>query len=178
MPFEYRDDGASTRDSPPPDGENDIEAQNGNLHVTSDSPSSATSAPFPSPVWMRESAKSFKYKWVPTSVRQSARAVARWAKGPEPPRTMQIKPFYPTIQEAPIRFMERLLPKRRYRIFLLGFVCFCWFLAWSLMVRHNSTAGYIQGYGKPQNLWCGASLWFDSFHSGSKNLSHHLQELR
>ncbi|KAL9620265.1 MAG: hypothetical protein Q9160_005164 [Pyrenula sp. 1 TL-2023] len=162
MPSEYRDDDGDgpTRDIPfLTDDETDVESQNRDLHITSDSPASESSTPFPVPVWMRESAKSFKYKWVPAPVRQSLRAVARWVQGPDPPRVMRIKPFFPKIQEAPLRLVDRFVPKRRHRICLLGFVYFCWFLTWSLMVRHNSTAAYIKGHGKPQNLWCGASLW-------------------
>ena len=29
------------------------------------------------------------------------------------------------------------------------------------MLKHNATSGYIKGYGRPTNLWCGASFWND-----------------
>lgn len=179
MPSQYRDDDdGPTRDIPSlTDDETDVESQNRDLQITSDSPASESNTAFPVPVWMRESAKSFRYKWVPAPVRQSFRAVAQWIQGPDPPRVMRIKPFFPTIQEAPLRLMDRFVPKRRHRICLLAFVHVCWFLTWSLMVRHNSTAAYIKGYGKPQNLWCGASLWYASRSQADPNVNDNSGEV-
>ena len=112
-------------------------------------------------VWMQESTKSFRYRWVPLPVRKAGRAVMNWVKGPVPPRELRIQPYFPWIQEAPIRLLDKYLPKRRHRIVLLVVFYACWFLAWSLMLRHNSGSAYIKGYGKPENLWCGASFWND-----------------
>lgn len=161
MPPEYRDEDGPARDFPSlTDDETDVESQDRDLQITSESSSSERSGPFPLPVWMRESSKSFKFKWVPTRVRQSIRAIVRWVEGPDPPRIMRIKPFYPVVQEAPVKLMDKFLPKQRHRFCLLAFAYCCWFLTWSLMLRHNSTAGYIEGFGKPRNLWCGETLWF------------------
>ena len=137
----------------------DVESQNGNLHVRSDSQSSETDNPLPIPVWMRESAKSFRYKWIPVPIRQGSRSILKWIKGPCPSRQLRIQPFYPKIQEAPVKLLDKFMPKRRHKIFLLILLYFCWFLTWSLMLRHNRAGGHIKGYGKPQNLWCGASFW-------------------
>ncbi|KAL9111574.1 MAG: hypothetical protein Q9227_004062 [Pyrenula ochraceoflavens] len=60
----------------------DVESQNGNLHVRSDSNVSDNDGTLPIPVWMRESAKSFRYKWIPVPIRQSWRSLAKWVLDP------------------------------------------------------------------------------------------------
>lgn len=140
------------------DEENDVVSQDGFLHIRDASDSSENGLPIP--VWMRESAKSFRYRWVPLPLRKAGRGTLGWIKGPIPPRELRITPLYPHIQEAPLRLMHRYLPKQRHRVCLLVAFYVTWFLTWSLMLRHNSSSGYIEGYGKPSNIWCGASFWF------------------
>jgi hypothetical protein len=160
MHTEYRDDEDQSTHNVPDltDSETDVESQDRNLHIRNASESSENGLPIP--IWMRESAKSFRYKWVPLPLRKAGRATAEWVKGPIPPRELRINPLYPQIQEAPIRLMDKYLPKQRHRICLLVAFYAVWFLMWSLMLKHNSTSGYIEGYGKPTNIWCGASFWF------------------
>jgi len=158
---EYRDDEEIVvRDIPIlSDDDADVESQreqDQHLHVHSGSESS-----LPVPVWLRESARTFKYKWVPLPVRKATRTVVNWVKGPVPPRVLKIEPVFPKIQQAPIRLLDRYVPKKKHRFLLLTAVCASWFLTWSLMLKHHSTSGYIKGYGKPTNLWCGASFWND-----------------
>lgn len=162
MRTEYRDDeDQPTRNGPyPTDEETGVQSQDQTLHLRNASESSENGLPVP--IWMRESAKSFKYKWVPLPLRKAGRASVEWIKGPEPPRELRIKPFYPKIQEAPLRLMDRYIPKQRHRICLLIAFYAVWFLVWSLMLKHNSTSGFIEGYGKPANIWCGTSFWFVS----------------
>ncbi|MBE7180285.1 MAG: hypothetical protein INR71_03590, partial [Terriglobus roseus] len=50
---------------------------------------------------------------VPPRALRAARAVARWTKGPSPPRIYRIDPFLPAVQEAPLRLLDRYAPKRR-----------------------------------------------------------------
>ena len=111
------------------------------------------------PIWLHESSKSFHWRWVPVRIRQFARAVAAWSKGPNPPQIQKIRPFFPWIQEAPANFIIGLLPKRRHKVALLAFFYFCWLLTFILVLNHSAQAGNIQGYGKPQPIWCGASFW-------------------
>ncbi|KAJ9616930.1 hypothetical protein H2200_000650 [Cladophialophora chaetospira] len=139
--------------------ENDDESPGSpDLHIRS-TPDSPTSAALPLPIWLRESASSFKYKWVPLPVRKVGRAVVTWVKGPKPPRVLKIDPIFPKIQQAPIKLLDRYAPKKKQRFILLMALYVAWFLTWSLMVKHHSTSGFIKGYGKPTNLWCGASFW-------------------
>ena len=113
----------------------------------------------PLPVWLRESSKSYHWKWVPVRLRQAARAVAKWSKGPNPPQIQKITPFFPSLQEAPVKFIDKHLPKRRHKVGLLAFFYFCWLLTFLLVLSHSAKAGNIEGYGKPQSIWCGASFW-------------------
>ena len=113
----------------------------------------------PIPVWLRESSHSFRWRWVPVRLRQAARAVTEWSKGPDPPQTQKISPFLPFIQEAPCRLIERHFPKRRHKLALLAFFYFSWLLTFTLVLNHSATAGNIEGYGQPQSIWCGASFW-------------------
>ncbi|KAL8724695.1 MAG: hypothetical protein Q9166_007806 [cf. Caloplaca sp. 2 TL-2023] len=111
------------------------------------------------PVWLRESSKSFHWRWVPYRVRHFARAVAAWTEGPHPPQKQKIIPFFPIIQEAPVRFIARYFPRPIHKAALLALFLFCWLLTFSLVLHHSASAGNIKGYGKPQPIWCGASYW-------------------
>jgi hypothetical protein len=162
MSTSYRDNEEAVPRHIPPltDDESDGEGPDGVLHVRSASQSSQQeNSSLPLPVWLRESTNSFKYRWLPVSVRKAARAVARWVEGPKPPQELKITPWFPKIQQAPIKLLDRYLPSRKGRIALLIVFYGIWFLTWSLMLRAHATTGYVKGYGKPRNLWCGANFW-------------------
>ncbi|KIV93011.1 hypothetical protein PV10_04256 [Exophiala mesophila] len=158
----YRDDEESYIADIPAltDDESDARSESRDLHIRTASEASETTPNPPLlPVWLRESAASFKFRWVPLPVRKASRAVATWVKGPVPPRVLRIDPYFPKIQQAPLRLLDHVAPSRKHRFILLIALYAAWFLTWSLMVKHHSTSGYIKGYGRPKNLWCGASFW-------------------
>ena len=128
------------------------------MDVRSGSPNTENGR-IPLPVWLRESSKSFHWRWVPLPIRHAARAVVAWLKGPDPPQIQRITPFFPSIQEAPAKFIDTHFPKRSHKTGLLAFFYFCWLLTFSLVLNHSAQAGNIKGYGKPQPIWCGASFW-------------------
>ncbi|KAL8842249.1 MAG: hypothetical protein Q9170_000575 [Blastenia crenularia] len=113
----------------------------------------------PVPVWLRESSKSFHWGWVPYRLRHSARTMATWTRGPDPPQTQKIRPFFPSIQETPIRTIAKYFPRPIQKAGLLSFFLFCWLLTFSLVLHRSASAGNIKGYGRPQPIWCGASYW-------------------
>lgn len=113
----------------------------------------------PPPVWLTESSKSFRWRWVPLPLRKAGRATVKWLKGPQPPKDLLFTPLFPQIQELPIRLRDRLLPKKRYRIALLLVAYFSWFLSWSLVLRHTVSSGHIEGYGQPTPIACSATYW-------------------
>ena len=160
----YRDDEEAGPHHIPPltDDESDRETT-ADLHIRSSSQSS-TDGNFnewhmPLPVWLREASSDFRYRCVPVKIRTAARAVVTWTQGPVPPQDLKITPFFAKIQQTPTQLLDRFLPKRWHKICLLGFFYLVWFLTWSLMLRSHATSAYIEGYGRPQNLWCSASLW-------------------
>lgn len=99
------------------------------------------------------------WKWVPTRLRKLGSAIKKWSKGPEPPKIQRIRPWFPSIQEAPLRLLDTYVPKKKNRILLLFAVYFCWILSFSLVLRESTIATEIEGYGKPTKLSCGASYW-------------------
>jgi hypothetical protein len=139
------------RDEEEPVSTNDEQDPDDTLHTSREESSV--------PVWLQESADTFKYKWIPLPLRKTGRSIATWVKGPQPPRVLKIEPIFPKVQQAPIRLLDRYLPNKKQRVLLLIALYAAWFLTWSLMLKHHSTAGFIKGYGKPVNLWCGASFW-------------------
>ena len=159
MSAEYRDDEEAVTTYSPILADDETHAESNVRGFDIRSPTESTSSGLPVPIWLRESAISFKYKWVPLPIRKAGRAVTRWVKGPVPPRELQIQPLFPRVQKAPLRLLDRFAPKRRHKIILLLLFYCCWALTWSLMLAHHSTSGFIKGYGKPVNLWCGASFW-------------------
>jgi len=103
---------------------------------------------------------SYRYmKWVPVPVRKFSKAVLRWAKGPDIPQIHTIKPLFPFIQEAPIRLLDKHVPKRRHRILLLVAYYFLWVLTFALVMHGGDNATEIEGWGKPGNIGCGNTYW-------------------
>lgn len=149
----------------------DHRLQNGDVPHSTDEDDHDSSRALPAPVWMRESSKSFRWRWVPLPLRKAGRAIANWSRGPQPPVELKIEPFFPTIQEWPLRVMDRFVPKRRHRILLLAIVYLAWFLPWALVLRHVSSEGEVPGYGKPNNIWCGATDWFVFHFAAHSHLS-------
>lgn len=147
LPEDDRDGGpeASTSSSP-------------RMHISSEAPQVEESL-LPLPVWMRESSKTFHWRWVPLWLRQTGRSIVKWTKGPDPPQIQRINPLFPSIQEAPARFIDRYLPKKSHKAALLGVFYACWIVTFSLLLAYSYSAGQIKGYGKPKPVRCTASFW-------------------
>ena len=152
----WQDEGEQPPDASTP-GSSDM-----GIRSRSDSPD-ISHGDLPLPIWLRESSKSFHWRWVPFRIRQAARAVAAWSNGPDPPQKQHIRPFFPKVQEFLPKYIETRFPNWKHKAALLGFFHFCWLLTFVLVLNHSAKAGYIEGYGKPQSIWCGASFWdFDN----------------
>ncbi|KAL2862563.1 LCCL domain-containing protein [Aspergillus lucknowensis] len=111
------------------------------------------------PVWLRESSKSFRWKWVPLPLRKAARATADFVKGPNPPNPLLLMPLFPQVQELPKRYLDKFFPKRKHKISILLFFYLAWFVPWTILFLHSRSAGYIAGYGRPRTLSCSTSFW-------------------
>jgi len=98
-------------------------------------------------------------QFVPVPVRRVWKAVVRWVKGPRPPRPYRIEPFFPQIQTAPIRLLDRYVPKRRHRILLLVVFYFFWLLSFASVLHKSAFASDVPGYGSPTRIGCGSRYW-------------------
>ena len=98
-------------------------------------------------------------KYIPPRIRRTLRAVAKWVKGPQPPRPWKIRPFFPSIQSAPIQFLNNYFPKRKQKVALLIFFYICWLAAFSLVLNRSAFASDILGYGSPVRIRCTDRFW-------------------
>ena len=98
-------------------------------------------------------------KYIPPRIRRTSRAVAKWVKGPQPPRPWKIRPFFPGIQSAPIQFLNNYFPKRKQKVALLIFFYICWLAAFSLVLNRSAFASDIPGYGSPVRIRCVDRFW-------------------
>lgn len=96
---------------------------------------------------------------IPEPVKRASEVVVIWVKGPQPPRIYKIHPYFPQIQEAPLRLLDRYAPKRMQRFWLLIVFYFFWILSFSIVLHKSSFASDVPGYGSPIRLGCTASFW-------------------
>ncbi|KAK2623793.1 hypothetical protein QTJ16_006974 [Diplocarpon rosae] len=113
----------------------------------------------PTPRFIQDQNKYRYIKWIPVPLRRVGKAVAQWAKGPDPPCTYKIEPILPIVQEFPIRILDHYIPKRRHKLALLiGFYC-AWILTFALIMRQGTVATEIEGWGAPVTISCGSTYW-------------------
>lgn len=97
---------------------------------------------------------------IPRPLRRFEAAVVDWVKGPKPPRIWKIKPFFPQVQEAPLRLLDRYASKTWQRFLLLLALYFFYLLAFVIVMRRSAFSADVPGYGSPARLSCGASFWY------------------
>lgn len=95
-----------------------------------------------------------------TRFRRAQAVAGDWITGPKPPRIWKIKPVFPIIQEAPIKLLDIIAPRRWHRVVLLLFVYFFYILAFVLVLRKSAFTADVPGYGSPARLSCIASFWY------------------
>lgn len=140
--YEYRDDATSTSGA---------EARNPLLELESQED------PRP-PAWL-STTRSQLLKYTPEWAQRTWLGVVQWVKGPQPPRPYSIRPFYPEIQTAPLKILDRFLPKKEQKIWLLVGFYFCWVISFVLVLQQSAFSAEIKGYGAPVTLSCGARYW-------------------
>ena len=99
-------------------------------------------------------------KQIPEPLRTVGSGIAQWVKGPDPPLVLKINPLFPSIQNAPLRFVDRFLPKRKHKILLLLAFYFIWLTTFVGVLHHSIFVGDIEGYGSPRQISCRASYWY------------------
>lgn len=108
-----------------------------------------------------EQEPSFWSKYTPAPVKRVGSAVAKWTKGPDPPRPFKVEPFFPKIQTAPLRLINDHFPKRAQKAYLLIAFYLCWFLCFAVVLHTSAFASDIPGYGSPVHLSCGNRFWYN-----------------
>jgi len=98
-------------------------------------------------------------RYVPDPVKRTAVAIVTWIKGPNPPRQWAITPFLPHMQSIPLDMLDRWCPKQVHKISLLVAFYLIWIVTFSPFLHKSAVAQDLPGYGAPQVLWCGSSLW-------------------
>ncbi|KAJ5104923.1 hypothetical protein NUU61_002270 [Penicillium alfredii] len=82
-----------------------------------------------------------------------------WLRGPSPPHTHHIQPWFPRYQAAPARFVDRWFPWQNAKIaLLLGGLIF-WMLVFFSALKASVADKNILGYGQPVKLSCHHRLW-------------------
>lgn len=120
----------------------------------------------PTPRFIQDEHTYRNLKWVPVPVRRVSRAAIKWIKGPNPPHIHKIKPFFPRIQEAPLRLIDRYIPKRKHRVIVLIIYYFLWAMTFALVLRQGKISTQIEGFGEPLSLGCTSRYWLDGNYCG------------
>lgn len=86
---------------------------------------------------------------------------ARLLLGPHPPETLTVKPIWPGIQEAPLKFLDRHFPQRLHKTGLLVLFLCCWLLAFAVpLVLSNAGPSRAPGDSSElRRLDCTDTLW-------------------
>ncbi|KAH7318693.1 hypothetical protein B0I35DRAFT_432730 [Stachybotrys elegans] len=100
-----------------------------------------------------------KWAWVPFPVRRVIRSAAQWTRGPPNPQPYRIKPFFPAVQEFPLRLVDRFLPKGKHRLWLVFVYLSLWLITFVLVARQGTRTSEIAGWGTPNSIGCGTTYW-------------------
>jgi hypothetical protein len=104
---------------------------------------------------------SYASTYIPPRLQRTWGDVVTWVKGPQPPRPWKIRPYFPKIQTAPIRFIDTYFPTRKRKILLLLGFYFCWILSFCLVLQRSAFAADIPGFGSPVRIRCTDRFWND-----------------
>lgn len=127
------------------------------LHVVDDDDDDRSDPPTPRFVQDENGWK--RWKWVPYPVRRFVKAARKWSKGPPNAQPYRIKPFLPMVQEYPLWLVERFVPRRKHRLWLLLSYFSMWLVAFVLVKRQETVVAEVPGWGQPVAIGCGASYW-------------------
>ena len=78
-----------------------------------------------------------------SSIKRVQTVIITWAQGPQPPRIQAIKPFFPQIQEEPLRLLKLICPSRSAKIVLLFLAIIAWLLPFTWLIIKSSSPGQI-----------------------------------
>jgi hypothetical protein len=85
-----------------------------------------------------------------------------WLRGPKPPHVYHINPWFPHLQAAPGRLIDRKFPKRSSKIALLFVGLIFWIVVFFFSLKASIAGQDVSGYGQPVKLSCHHRLWYVS----------------
>ncbi|KAI1214703.1 uncharacterized protein F4807DRAFT_6737 [Annulohypoxylon truncatum] len=113
----------------------------------------------PTPRFMQDQGAWKKWKWVPYPIRKYGKIAFKWMKGPQNPKVWKIEPFFPVVQHAPLRLLDKFLPNRKHQILLyMGYVA-VWIITFALVMWRGQVASEVATYGMPTDISCGVAYW-------------------
>jgi hypothetical protein len=108
-------------------------------------------------LWMRAEQK------VPAPIARWSRKAVNWIRGPAPPRSYRITPFFESVQTLPVRLLAHLPQWVRACIFTVAFVL--WVVIFGVILSEYGLPSDIGGLGPPVRLSCVDNLWYVGFFS-------------
>lgn len=153
--LEHPDDPVQDNGSPGSSGERGGNGSRAVLEVADDDRQSGASTPR----FMQDEDAWKRWRWVPYPVRRMVKAVNRWSYGPANPEPYRIRPFFPQIQTYPLLLLDRFLPRRRQRFWLIFLYFSAWLIGFVLLKRQETLAVEIEGWGTPRDIGCGVTYW-------------------
>jgi hypothetical protein len=99
-------------------------------------------------------------------VQHFIKSIVIWAKGPRPPQIQAISPWFPSVQEAPLRLLDRCLPTSKGRITLFFAFYIGWISLFAVLLLQSTYASEIEGFGMPVPIRCEDTIWLSSNYCG------------
>ncbi|KAI0135821.1 hypothetical protein F4814DRAFT_402615 [Daldinia grandis] len=113
----------------------------------------------PTPRFMQDQGAWKNWKWVPYPVRKYGKAAFKWMKGPQNPKVWKIEPLFPTVQEAPLRLLDKFIPSKKHQILLyMGYIA-VWIVIFAIVMWRGQVASEVASYGTPMDIGCGVAYW-------------------
>ncbi|RYP75414.1 hypothetical protein DL770_007420 [Monosporascus sp. CRB-9-2] len=129
------------------------------LDYDEDDSSSLDDPSLPTPRFMQDEGAWKRWRWVPPSIRRVGRAVISWTRGPQNPRVWKIDPVFPRVQHAPLRLMDKFLPRKRHRVYLYMIYVSLWVVIFAIVMWRGQAATEIPVWGKPSSVSCTSTHW-------------------
>ncbi|KAI6782892.1 LCCL domain-containing protein [Emericellopsis cladophorae] len=130
-----------------------------NARATSPLEVSDAASGISTPRFVQDESSWKRWKWVPYPVRRTCKVIAKWSKGPPDPQPYRIRPLFPRLQEFPLVLVQRFLPTKVRRFWVLFAFFSIWLITYVLVKRQGSVASEIVGWGEPEAIGCGVTYW-------------------